>query len=74
MLATLCRRLWHLLNRRRHERNLVQEMREHRDLMVAPGRFGDTHRLLEASRVAWGWNWLDDAIQDLRQGVRASRW
>ena len=29
-----------------------------------------THRLLERSRDAWGWNWLDDAVQDLRFGMR----
>ena len=38
--------------------------------MHDPAKFGDTHRLLERSRDAWGWNWLDDATQDLRQGVR----
>ena len=26
---------------------------------------------VEHSRDAWGWNWLDDAAQDLRLGVRA---
>lgn len=38
--------------------------------MRDPSRFGDTHRLLEQSRDAWGWNWLDDAMQDLAVGVR----
>ena len=64
------RRLWHLVNRRRYERELVQEMHEHRELMHDPAKFGDTHRLLERSRDAWGWNWLDDAMQDLTVGVR----
>lgn len=67
---TLFRRLWHLLNRSQHERDLVREMREHRDAMHDPAKFGDTHRLLERSRDAWGWNWLDDAMQDLTVGVR----
>jgi len=67
---TLLRRLWHLLNRRRHERELLLEMREHRGLMHDPAKFGDTHRLLERSRDAWGWSWLDDASQDLRLGMR----
>lgn len=71
MLVTLCRRLWHLLNRRRFERELAREMHEHRDRMADPTTFGDPYRLLEASRDAWGWNWLDDAMQDLRQGIRA---
>ena len=38
--------------------------------MHDPTKFGDTHRLLEYSRDAWGWNWLDDAMQDLTVGVR----
>ncbi len=64
------RRLWHLVNRRRRERELVEEMRGHRDLMADPASFGDTHRFIEQSRDAWGWNWLDDAMQDLSVGVR----
>jgi predicted permease len=66
----LFRRLWHLLNRSRHERALVREMNEHRESMHDPSAFGDTYRLLERSRDAWGWNWLDDATQDLKIGVR----
>src|SRR6185503_13916275 len=64
------RRVWHLLNRSRRERELVREMTEHRESMHDPSKFGDTHRLLEYSRDAWGWNWLDDAMQDLTVGVR----
>ena len=64
------RRLWYLVNRRRLERDLVEEMRDHRDSMHDPSTFGDTHRLLERSRDAWGWNWLDDALQDLAVGIR----
>ena len=70
-MVTLLRRVWHLVNRRRHERELVQEMQQHRGLMHDPAAFGDTYRLVEQSRDAWGWNWLDDGTQDLRQGVRA---
>ena len=66
------RRVWHLLNRRRFERELTREMRDHRDQMRDPSSFGqDTHRFIEQSRDAWGWNWLDDAMQDLSVGVRA---
>ena len=64
------RRVWHLLNRQRHERELVREMSEHRESMRDPSTFGDTYRLLEQSRDAWGWNWLDDAMQDLKLGIR----
>ncbi len=64
------RRVWHLLNRSRRERELVEEMHGHRERMADPASFGDTHRFIEQSRDAWGWNWLDDATQDLRLGVR----
>jgi predicted permease len=70
-VITWLRRVWHLLNRPRYERELVREMNEHRESMHDPSKFGDTHRLLEYSRDAWGWNWLDDAMQDLRLGMRA---
>ena len=70
MMSNWFRRVWHLVNRSRRERDLVNEMKEHREAMHDPTRFGDTHRLLEYSRDAWGWNWLDDAMQDLTVGVR----
>ncbi len=73
MSITWWRRLWHLLNRRRFERDLTREMREHRDAMPDPATFGDPHRLLEYSRDAWGWNWLDDGWQDFKAGMRALR-
>lgn len=69
-MGTFLRRLWYLFNRRKHERELVEEMLDHRGLMHDPAKFGDTHRLLERSRDAWGWNWLDDGAQDLRLAVR----
>jgi predicted permease len=69
-MNTWLRRVWHLLNRSRNERELVREMNEHRESMHDPSRFGDTHRLLEQSRDAWGWNWLDDAMQDFAVGTR----
>jgi predicted permease len=65
------RRVWHLLNRSRNERELVREMHEHRNSMHDSSTFGDPHRLLEYSRDAWGWNWLDDGVQDFKQGMRA---
>ena len=69
-MGSFFRRVWYLVNRRRHERELVAEMHEHRGLMHDPAKFGDTHRFVEQSRDAWGWNWLDDATQDLKLGVR----
>ena len=69
-MSTWLRRIRYLLNRSRHERELVREMNEHRASMRDPSTFGNTHRLLEQSRDAWGWNWLDDAMQDLVVGLR----
>jgi predicted permease len=67
------RRVWHLMNRSRREQELVREMEEHRGSMPDPSRFGNTYRLIEASRDAWGWNWLDEAMQDFRLGMRTLR-
>lgn len=64
------RRVWHLLNRRRFERELVAEMDAHRAGMHDASAFGDTHRLVERARDEWGWNWLDDLVQDLAVGTR----
>ena len=69
-ITNLLRRVRYLLNRRRHERELVEEMRDHRAAMGDPSTFGNTYRLLERSRDAWGWNWLDDAVQDFSIGLR----
>jgi predicted permease len=69
-MANLLRRIWHLANRSRRERELISEMNEHRASMHDPSKFGDRHRLLEQSRDAWGWNWLDDAVQDFSVGMR----
>ena len=66
----LVRRLWYLFNRGRRERELLDEMREHRAAMHDPSKFGDTHRMVERSRDEWGWNWLDDAVQDFSVGAR----
>ena len=70
-MSTWLRRVWHLLNRPRFERDLLREMAEHREQMADPRDFGDPRRLLEASRDEWGWNWLDETLQDLKLGVRS---
>jgi putative ABC transport system permease protein len=67
------RRLWYLINRRRLERLLREEMDAHRDMMHTPGRFGNALRLREESSDVWGWNGLDDLSRDLRHGVRRLR-
>lgn len=72
-MNTWFRRLWHLINRSRRERDLVREMEEHREAMHDPARFGNTLRLIEESRDAWGWTWLDEAMQDFAVGIRTLR-
>ena len=72
-MMNFLRRVWYLVNRPRRERDLLREMRDHRASMPDPARFGDTHRFIEQSRDAWGWNWLDDATTDFRLGIRTLR-
>jgi len=67
------RRLRYLVNRRSLERSLQEEMEAHREMMQQPARFGNTLRLLEASRDQWGWNWLDDLYRQFRYALRILR-
>ena len=73
-LGELGRRLWHLLNRARFERELRDEMAAHRAMKGEAGpRFGNELRLREASADEWGWVWLDRLAQDVRFGLRLLR-
>jgi predicted permease len=60
------RRLSFLLRRRAMEDELRREMESHRAMMGDPRGFGNTLRLRDESRDAWGWRWLDDLAQDTR--------
>lgn len=66
------RRIYYLLNRRRLERELANDIEVHREMMGQEYRndFGNTLRVREQSREAWGWNWLDHVVQDIRYGLR----
>ncbi len=68
----LFRRLRYLLNRRRFDRELAQDMEFHREMAGAEGRgnFGNPLRLREEARDAWGWTWIDTLFQDLRYAAR----
>jgi len=82
----LGRRLLMLFRRRQFDRDLEEEMRLHRELReqeqieagVAPEearyaarrRFGNDLVLREESRDMWGWNWLENVLQDVRYGLR----
>jgi putative ABC transport system permease protein len=69
------RRIYYLLNRRRLERELANDIEAHREMLGTENRrdFGNTLRLREQSREAWGWMWLDRLGQDVRFGFRVLR-
>ena len=66
------RRIYYLLNRRRLERELQNDIDFHREMLSGESRkdFGNTTRMRERAREAWGWGWLDRVAQDLRFGAR----
>jgi predicted permease len=71
-MGSLLRRIHYLLNRRRLDAELQSDMEFHREMAARAGRnnFGNTLRLRERAREAWGWTWLDRLVQDLRYGAR----
>jgi predicted permease len=71
----LFRRLRFLLNRRRFDAELSNDMEFHREMAAQAGgvNFGSTLRLREESREAWGWTWIDRLGQDLRYAFRMLR-
>jgi predicted permease len=72
-LGELLRRAWYVLNRRRFDRALADEMDAHREMMRDPNTFGHTLRLREASRDTWGWLWVDDLAREIRLAARSLR-
>src|SRR5688572_7930405 len=67
------RRLVYLARRRAIEDELRREMEAHRALLDDPRAFGNTLRLRDEARDAWGWAWLDDLLQDARVSLRTLR-
>ena len=67
------RRLGFLIRRRTMEDDLRREMEAHRAQMADPRAFGNTLRLREEASDAWGFGWLDDAVQDARFALRTLR-
>jgi predicted permease len=75
-----------LSKREHFDREMEEEMRLHRDLRVrelrddgiasedacyaAQRRFGNSLQLREEIHQAWGWNWIDHLILDLRYASR----
>ena len=76
-MTELYRRICWLLNRRRAERELAEEMSAHLAEAEADGRrnpaFGSTLRHLESTREVWGWTWIDRLFQDLSYALRLLR-
>jgi predicted permease len=71
----LLRRIHYLLNRRRLDDELAEEMAFHRE-MAAKNQgmpLGEPLRLREDSREVWGFLWLDRLGQDLRFASRTLR-
>ena len=85
----LARRLSMLIRGRQFEAGLGEEMRLHRELReqeeierglspkeahyAARKDFGNDLVLREESRDMWGWNWLENFLQDARYGLRQLR-
>ena len=71
-MRELLRRIHYLLHRRRFDRELADEMQTHREIAESNRHhdFGNSLRLREESRDAWGWTWIDRLLQDLHFSVR----
>ncbi|MDE3199631.1 MAG: ABC transporter permease, partial [Acidobacteriota bacterium] len=71
-MVELWRRIHYLFHRRRLDAELESDMAFHREMAASAGRnnFGNTLRMREQSREAWGWTWLDRLGQDFRFGTR----
>src|ERR1700693_5931571 len=71
-MGEIFRRIRYLINRRRLDVELENDMEFHREMAARAGRnnFGNTLRLREQAREAWGWTWLDRLGQDLRFAAR----
>jgi len=71
-MSELFRRIRYLINRRRFDAELESDMEFHREMAARAGRsnFGNTLRMRERAREAWGWTWLDRLVQDLRFATR----
>jgi predicted permease len=86
-LRELIRRLKMLIGRSQFDADLKEEMRLHLELLeeqqiksgqgakearaAARRQFGNETALRENSRIALGWEWLDNLVQDVTYGVRA---
>jgi predicted permease len=74
-MGELFRRFSYLLQQRRLQRELANDMAFHREMAARSGNnnFGNVLRMQEQAREAWGWMWIDRLIQDLRYAARILR-
>jgi len=74
-MGEMWRRLRYLLNQKRHEKDLADEMRLHRDLISqSPTRsLGNLTQVAESSRAVWIWPFLETLAQDIRYALRTLR-
>jgi predicted permease len=88
-LREVARRLRMLVHRRQFDADLEEEMQLHLELRqqehlesgmtadsagaAARRRFGNATYLKEESRIAWGWEWFENLVQDVRYGLRMLR-
>jgi predicted permease len=88
-LRELARRLRMLMHRRQFDTDLEEEMRLHLELRqqqqiecgMAPDDaraaarrgFGNVTSLKEKSHMAWGWEWFEQLVHDMRYGLRMLR-
>ena len=74
-MRDLFRRLRYLLNYRRFDRELADDMEFHREMAAREGKgnFGNALHLREEARDAWGWLWIERLAQDLCYAARVLR-
>src|SRR5271170_458924 len=70
----LFRRIRYLLNRRRLDSELADDLEFHREMAERAGApLANPLLLREQARDAWGWTWIDRLAQDLRYAARKLR-
>src|SRR5713101_9957638 len=88
-LREVARRLRMLVHQRQFDADLEEEMQLHLELRqqehvesgmtadsaraAARRRFGNVAALREKSHMAWGWEWFENLVQDVRYGLRMLR-
>src|SRR6202453_3891035 len=74
-MGEIFRRIRYFINRRRFDAELESDIKFHREMAARAGRsnFGNTLRMRERSREAWGWTWLDRLGEDARYAARILR-